>query len=144
MLAYLYNKDKHFVIHTDKEASEENLLTLKIALGLDSEQENNEALHLREAYKLCGGKIIQYHIKGMDEIIIAVDSTVNNKPNTNIYLFNEVTPFVETVQFINFSKENIEKILSTLINHQTAQIVLKKVFYSISYYPIFIFFSKYL
>ncbi|UYZ82820.1 hypothetical protein MTZ49_09365 [Entomomonas sp. E2T0] len=113
MLAYIYDKDKHFVIHGDSEASEENKQETLQAFGLSADKSENM---LRKSYDICGGTITQFNIKGMTEIVIGIDSTVSGRPNTMVYLFNEVSPYIEQIQFLNFSKEEIKEVLSSLKN----------------------------
>lgn len=113
MMAYIYDGKKHFAIHSDTEITEDNKIKTLHAFGLNSDKSDSE---LRQALDICNGEITKYKIKGMPELIIGVDSTVLDRPNTMVYLFHEVTPFVETIQFLNFSKEEINKTLSTLKN----------------------------
>ncbi|MFD1260458.1 hypothetical protein [Entomomonas asaccharolytica] len=113
MMAYIYDNKKHFAFHSDTEISEENKNTLLDAFGIGKNNSENDA---RKGLDICNGEITQYKIKGMPELIIGVDSIVLDRPNTMVYLFHEVTPFVENIQFLNFTKDEINKTLSTLKN----------------------------
>lgn len=110
MLAYIYDEKKHFVVHSDTEVTQKNRQELLAAFGLNNETKTG----VRKDLDICDGKITKYNIEGMTEIIIGINSTVLDRPNTMIYLFHEVEPFVENIQFKDFSKEEIEQILSTI------------------------------
>lgn len=130
MLAYIYNESKHFVVHLDTEVTQKNRQELLAAFGLN----NDIKTDARKDLDICNGEITKYNIEGMTETIIGIDSTVLDRPNTMIYLFHEVEPIVENIQFKDFSQEEIEQILST-IEHITKN--------NCFYLPIFWYFKGY-
>jgi len=115
MLGYQYSKDKYMTLHADSIMTEANKNQYLIAFGLQSEEKTNQdSIYIRKGLNICNGKITHYKIEGMTETIIATHNKVDNKPNTMVYLFNEVSPFIELIQFTGFSNEAIKTSLSTL------------------------------
>lgn len=112
MLAYIYDEKKHFVIHADTEVTQENRQELLGAFGLNKNKETD----LRKNLELCNGKITKYNIDGISEVLIGINSTVLDRPNTMVYLFHQVEPYVEIIQFKDFSNQEIDQILSTMRN----------------------------
>lgn len=115
MLGYQYSKDKYITLHADSIMTEANKNQYLVAFGLQSKDNiNQDSVYIRQGLNICNGTITQYKIEEMNETIVATHNKVNDKPNTMVYLFNEVSPFIELIQFTGFSNEEIKTSLSTL------------------------------
>lgn len=86
----------------------------KLAFGLDNKEASDEfILNIRSSLQICDAEITQYPFKGINTPIIKVNMIISGKKDTIFYVFNNIEPFIDMVQFSNFTDKEIDQVMST-------------------------------
>lgn len=93
----------------------------KLAIGLDNNENADDfILNIRRGFQLCNAEVTKYSFNGINTPIIKTNMTIAGDKDTDFFIFGNIEPFIDMVQFSNFTNEEINKIMSTfqLVNNK--------------------------
>lgn len=122
ILLYEKNDDvrKYIAFQSVENPIEDNSYTVKeaflSAFGLaQSKQGSEEIIELmRQGFGLCNGKITQYQIKDMLQLVVRFDKIILDDPISYIYIFDKNHDLIDMLVFNKVSNHEIENTLATL------------------------------
>lgn len=112
----IYLTDDTNILSENREADYNPVTVYKEAFGIEPRQEKNkdEIAAIIRFQRLCENDLIQYQIKGINDLIIRTTGQNNANENTIETFILSRSEFVYVIGFKGFTNNEIDQLLSTI------------------------------